>query len=255
VTERERALAFLRGIDERASTRIERFPFGTACLCPELPRVWSRNFVWVEAAIGEEAFPELVREAEALLAGVGLSHCRLVFVDDDSAARTAALLEPSGWRAQADSVMVYRGRTLALPDHPRVQEVEADALRAASAAISRSDPDVRGGEETVQQLLAASDLVTAATNERCFATLVDGSVASCCRLYSDGETGQIEEVGTLPEFRDGGFARAVVSNALRASVASHGLTFLLAADGDWPKRWYARLGFEEVGLLRELLRA
>ncbi len=45
----ERAFAFIRELDRRASSRVERLPFGTAYLRPELPHVWSRNFVSVEA--------------------------------------------------------------------------------------------------------------------------------------------------------------------------------------------------------------
>jgi predicted GNAT family acetyltransferase len=84
--------------------------------------------------------------------------------------------------------------------------------------------------------------------------LVDGAVVSSCRLFSDGATAQIEDVSTLPEFRKRGYSRAVVSKAIGAALESHDLVFLLAADDDWPRRWYERLGFEDAGLLRELLK-
>ena len=32
------------------------------------------------------------------------------------------------------------------------------------------------------------------------------------------------------------------------------LTFLVADEGDWPKEWYARLGFDAIGRRYELLR-
>ena len=255
MSDRERALAFLRAIDDRASTRVEKFRFGTAYFCPELPTVWVRNFIWVEAAVQEDDLPELLREAEERHARAGLGHRRLVFADPDSGDRAAALLGPSGWRVQGDRMMVYRGRAEAItaPSEPQVEEVEHDVLRPGFVAAYREHPDVQS-QETVDHLLKADRLVSQETAERCFARLVDGAVASYCRLYSDGETAQIEDVMTLPAFRKRGYAGAVVTAALRAAVASHDMTFLLAAEDDWPKHWYERLGFEGVGLLRELLR-
>jgi hypothetical protein len=104
VSDRARALAFLRTIDERASTRVEHLRFGTAYLCPELPTVWARNFVWAEAEIDDGELLELVSEAEDLHARAGLAHRRLVFADPGSGSRAAAALGPAGWRVQGDRV-------------------------------------------------------------------------------------------------------------------------------------------------------
>ena len=55
---------------------------------------------------------------------------------------------------------------------------------------------------------------------------------------------QIEDVATLAPYRGRGLARAVVTAALgEALAAGDELVFILADDGDWPKDWYARLGF------------
>lgn len=102
--------------------------------------------------------------------------------------------------------------------------------------------------------MRAEELVAGATNARAFAVLVDGAVVSSCRLFSDGSTAQIEDVATLPEFRKRGYSRAVVSRAITVAVESHDLAFLLAADDNWPRHWYVRIGFEDAGLLPELLR-
>jgi GNAT superfamily N-acetyltransferase len=260
LSDRARALAFLRAIDERASTQVERLRFGTAYLCPELPTVWARNFVWVEGAIAEGDLSELAGEAEELHARAGLAHRRLVFADPGSGGRAAASLGPAGWRVQGDRVMIYRGPAKPRADllaptsvASRVQEVELDLLRPLSITAYSEHPDVQD-PETVEHLLKAEKLVAGATSARGFAWLVDGSVASGCRLFSDGETAQIEDVATLPEFRKLGYSKAVVSRVIAAAVESHDLTFLLAADDDWPRHWYERLGFEDAGLLRELVK-
>src|SRR4030095_3319519 len=102
-------------------------------------------------------------------------------------------------------------------------EVELSALRPLSIAAYTEHPDVRD-PETIEHLLKAEELVAGATTARSFAVLVDGAVVSSCRLFSDGSTAQIEDVATLPEFRQRGYSRAVVSRAITAAVESHDLT-------------------------------
>jgi hypothetical protein len=47
-----------------------------------------------------------------------------------------------------------------------------------------------------------------------------------------------------------------VEAALQASLADgHELTFLVANADDWPRRWYERLGFAEIGERFEIYRA
>ena len=52
---------------------------------------------------------------------------------------------------------------------------------------------------------------------------------------------------TLAAHRRRGYARALVSLALRASLAVNDLTFLVAEGADWPRHFYARMGFDDVG--------
>ena len=90
---------------------------------------------------------------------------------------------------------------------------------------------------------------------RFFAARVDGEIASYCDLYSDGDTGQIEAVMTLEQFRNRGLARATVMRALAASRdAGNDLTFLMALRDDWPKELYRKLGFDEIGQVYEFVR-
>jgi GAF domain-containing protein len=85
---------------------------------------------------------------------------------------------------------------------------------------------------------------------RRFAAIVDGEIAAYCDLYSDGRTGQIESVGTLPEHRNRGLARAVVTKAgEEAGALGCDLVFLVADPKDWPQELYRKLGFDDAGLL------
>ena len=77
---------------------------------------------------------------------------------------------------------------------------------------------------------------------------MDGVDASHATVYSDGRIAQVEDVATLEAYRNRGLARAVVSAAIDAALqAPHELVFIVAADDDWPKQLYARLGFEPIG--------
>ena len=80
-------------------------------------------------------------------------------------------------------------------------------------------------------------------------SFVDGGIASYAGLYLDGTVGQIEDVATLPTYRDRGLARAVVLRAVaEARQAGAELVFLVAAEEDWPKELYRRLGFDAIGV-------
>jgi GNAT superfamily N-acetyltransferase len=53
---------------------------------------------------------------------------------------------------------------------------------------------------------------------------------------------------TDPDARGRGYADAVLARALDlAAAAGCDLVVLEAAAADWPRHWYARRGFEELG--------
>lgn len=248
----ERAFAFLRGIDERASTQVVPFEFGTGYLHPALPDAWSRNFVWVDRDVSDERLEELVAECDRVHRIAGVMHRRLVFSDEPTGLRAATALQPAGWQAPHARVLVHQGGELFAAEDAGVQEVDPGLLAPATLEFARTHPEVRD-EQTAEQLLTAYGVAGRATDERCFALLVDGSVASYCRLYSDGATAQIEDVATLPQDRRRGYAAAVVRRAI-AAAADHDMTFVLALEDDWPRHWYQRLGFRPLGRLPELVR-
>ncbi len=248
----ERALAFLRGIDERASTKVVPFEFGSGYLRPELPDAWSRNFVWVDGQVPDERLDELLAEADRIHRIAGVLHRRLVFSDEPTGLRAAAALQPAGWQAPHARVLVHRGDDRSRADDAQVQEVDPALLAPATLEFARTHPEVKD-EQTAEQLLSAYGVVGRATAERCFAAAVDGSVASYCRLYSDGATAQVEDVATLPQHRKRGYAAAVVRRAIEAA-ADHEMTFVLALDDDWPRHWYERLGFRSLGRITELVK-
>jgi ribosomal protein S18 acetylase RimI-like enzyme len=243
----ERALGFLRAIEDRAATRSVPSGWGTALFHDALPYVYDRNFLRVERDVEAEQLPELLAAADRLQGGTGLVHRRLVF-DSQGCRDHAEALLGAGYQPGGLLVMA----AVREPDRPAQagagREVELRDIEGAKRRFLSGEP-FGGDPETVRQLLANDALLVEVANGRTFAAFDGGQVASYCRLYRDGRVFQIEDVGTLPMLRGRGHARTVVA-AARAAAEEAGaeLVFLTARDDDWPKELYARLGFDPIGV-------
>jgi ribosomal protein S18 acetylase RimI-like enzyme len=251
-----RVNAFLRAADEGASTSVQQFELGIAFFHAQLPRVYDRNFLLITEP-GADA-KALTRAADRLQGHAGLLHRKVVFEDETLGKRVEGALGGGGWEYRRLSIMAYRG---APDDAPAARgeasEVDRLALLPALETMIRMEPWEAGNtdEDVVRQLSAADAALERAVAQRCFARLVDGRVVSSCRLYSDGSIAQIEDVATLPGHRQRGYADAVMAKATIEAAAGHGLVFLTAVDGRWVKRWYERLGFQQIGLRYEATRS
>ena len=102
--------------------------------------------------------------------------------------------------------------------------------------------------QVLEQIFAAKALIGQRVRTRFFAVERDGEVVSYSDLYQDGADAQVEDVGTVPEHRGRGYAKAVVLGAIaEARRAGAEFVCLVADANDWPKVLYGKLGFDEVG--------
>jgi GNAT superfamily N-acetyltransferase len=251
--ELERCIEFITRMADRAAKRKEFSPHGVVLLDPDLSGVWSRNFLFANADLGDASAAELAEEADRLLGEAGARHRKVEVFEEDAGARLEPGFRELGWNAECDVIMV----AMRDPDRPIdtsiVGEVTVDDLVPAWTEGWRSDPDVLG-EEVTRQLVENKRRLGNVVDTRFFASRVDGQVASYCELYSDGSTAQIENVFTLERFRSRGLARATVSRALEeARGGAHDLIFLIADRDDWPRKLYEKLGFDEVGRIWEFI--
>jgi ribosomal protein S18 acetylase RimI-like enzyme len=239
----QRAFDFMTSAD-MAGSRTEPFRFGTAVFTPERPLRYDSNYLLVETVPHDVTAVELAAEADRVQGPAGLPHRLLFFRDARLAERFAPKLAESGWRFERHVLMAHRRPPERDTDTSIVTEVTADVIQAARERQIRSYP--WGTAEVARQLLDAKMHIPVET--RFFAVLVDGDVASYTDLYREGAVAQVEDVATVPEHRERGYASAVVLRAVEeARAAGAELVFLVADAEDWPKELYRRLGFDEIG--------
>lgn len=244
-SELARATAFEEALRDGAAERVVASPLGSAVFNDTLPLVWSLNTLRVERT-GATA-EEIAAEAERLQGEAGLTHRRVVVLDEAEGRGFEEPFNGLGWKTDAYLFMVPRREPHRPVDTSDVAEVEREALAPIRESILREWLH-EAEEEVVRQVGEADRLIAVAGKARHFATVVDGIPVSSTDLYSDGHTAQIEDVGTLPDHRGQGHASAVVMRALEeARAMGHEFIFLSADARDWPKELYRRLGFDGVG--------
>lgn len=242
-----RTIAFERWIASRASTHTERVEVGDVYLNEELPHLWACNFVWLDERAFERSARELAGIAHELLGRAGVPHRRIQVAAEHLSAPAGAELVELGWARTNLLVMSWQGSTAAPPSRQAVEEIQAEDYRSFARCVW-AESDEKDQIAVSEQLADLVELMTAAANARYFVVRAEDEIASGCHLYSDGATGQIEDVATLRAHRGRGYAKAVVRRALNVALATgHDLIFLVADENDWPRTMYEKLGFEAIG--------
>jgi N-acetylglutamate synthase-like GNAT family acetyltransferase len=224
-----RAWAFMRRGDAAGDSE-EPSPLGIAVRDSRLPLRQDSNYLLVERSATAE---EIVAELERL-------ELPIASVQEES-----LLLDESGAEVQHRGVvMVHRGPVPATTRD--AVEVGREALEPLRRARILDQP--WGSPEVADQLLGARAILEERVTVRYFASLEDGKVAAGTDLYLGPPDAQIEDVSTEPELLNRGHGTAVVVTAIAAArEAGADFVFLVADAEDWPKEWYARLGFEPLG--------
>jgi GNAT superfamily N-acetyltransferase len=243
----QRIRDFSHSIEDASATRTVPFNWGTALFNDDFPRSWAHNFLRVDRPTRKLRAAQLVGESERLQRAAGNAHRQVMVEDETTGARLREGFVKRGWHSHRHVVMALASEPDRAPDLAVAEELGFDEVRPLLAALYRSAP-YGDSEETVRQLVERNLLTAAATDVRHFGVRAGDGVVSSCDLYSDGRTAQIEDVNTLEDHRNRGFARAAVSLAVREARRSGCDLIWLEADADdWPRLLYTRLGFEPVG--------
>jgi ribosomal protein S18 acetylase RimI-like enzyme len=226
-----------------AGERRESSLVGTAVFDDAVSKRLDSNFLLVE----REVAPETVRaEAKQF-------RRRMIHVPDSALGeRLAPYFDEQGWLVRRHVVMAQLREPEREADLSLVTEVDEPMLRAARHQVVTGQPWAK--PEIMAELFAGKELIGRRVRARYFAVLLDGEVVSYTDLYQDGADAQIEDVGTLQEHRQRGYASAVVLAAIDAARKDGAeFVFLVADLEDWPKELYRRLGFDELGYFVKLI--
>jgi ribosomal protein S18 acetylase RimI-like enzyme len=248
-----RALEFEHRHNRDTATEVLDLEWGRAYFSLDIPEVWDANHLRVESPTSITAV-ELAAEAERLMSARNLRP-RRAFVDDDRVGtKLAPGFEELGWETGRWVFMVLSGPPDRRVDAGEVTEPGLELVRRGRDEAARG-ADWYEEEKVLEQIRRYHFRLLETARGRDFAIVRDGLAVSFAALYSDGSTAQIEDVGTLERYRGQGLSRAVVQRAIDAAIEDGcDLLFLVADDGDWPKDFYARIGFETVGRIHHFLR-
>ncbi|MFI7127047.1 GNAT family N-acetyltransferase [Nonomuraea sp. NPDC050153] len=257
-----RAVAFQHAFARRRAPREAAVPGGFAVLDDRYPGSHDDNKLIVGAEFGpvpeaygqaRDAAERLLRAADEVLAARG--H-RLVCVDDD---RLGAVLAPTfvaaGYEHETNLIMAFRGPAPSGPPG----SVAAERLSFAELLpVLRRDwrhTLPQAPDEVIDRLARRVEGRLRGADAVSFwgVRASDGEIAARADLYEHAGVAQIESVFTGAEHRGMGHARALMT-ALLAHSAPAELIFLVTDAADWPKDFYAKLGFAEVGRTHAFLR-
>jgi uncharacterized protein (DUF952 family)/GNAT superfamily N-acetyltransferase len=232
----ERAASFDRSLVQRRAVAVLPVVGGVAVLDPRVPSSYEHNALWLTGAVDAET---VIAEADRTMGGC--AHRRAVFDR-----RPPPGL---GWALQELRLMVL-DPTAPTPEPSGEPVVAATSEVMAGlwrVAWRRQLPDV--AEAVIDDLVRREPFADAHVRIVDLAVLdPSGAPVAGAQLRIDGATAAIEAVMTEPHVQHLGYARALLGDAIgRARALDCDVVLLLAAADDWPRHWYARLGFADVG--------
>jgi N-acetylglutamate synthase-like GNAT family acetyltransferase len=247
----ERVTAFRAAFARRQAAEIVELPGAFAVRDPVFSRSQEHNQLIVEAPdVDPEALPGLAVQ------GLGSRRQYLIAVLDEAlGVRATPVLAAVGYERDTELVLARETVGCALPERA-AHRVELAELRAA---VFRQQLEWSPDEDLARQLTdrRTARLRGAAKVLFLAARTPDGEIAAWADLYLDPAAGlaQLEDLVTATPYRGQGHGDSLLATALAlAAVAGIRQLFLTADVSDWPREWYARRGFTELGRNHSFLR-
>jgi len=241
----DRITAFANRFARSQATDVVDLPWGFAVLNTEFPVSHEHNQLIVTAPAPAG---EVLATAETVLGEAGLQH-RYVSVNANELGHALSIdFLAAGYEHERIATMIYARRDIDLPAHP-VQSVSPASLRPALIRDWRlMVPDA--SDEELSELADRTALYDRAAEVTRLAVFAGDEIAAHADLYIDraARIAQIENVVTHPDFRERGYGRALVLDALqRGREVGAEISCLTAGLDDWPYGWYRRLGYIDAG--------
>lgn len=173
---------------------------------------------------------------------------RITVLDPESGERAAPVLAAAGWERQGE-VILTRSTDGCLRPEPAALPVELAGMREA---VLRQQREWIEDEEIARQLTDRRTARLRGAGRVHFLAVRTpaGEVAAWSDLYLEPDVGlaQLEDLVTGSRHRGAGHGDTLLATGL-AMAAEAGIPrlFLLADATDWPRAWYGRRGFTEIG--------
>lgn len=245
-----RIIAFRTAFARRQAATVIEVAGGFAVLDAECAASYDHNKV-ILARLDHPA--DAIATADRVLGGAGLSHRMVVVNDDETGPAGASAFTDAGYHHETSLFMRHTGVAADRPADPslRVEAVAWPVLAPVDRHAWREQMATASDQAIDQLVMRRATRLRGADEVSFFAVRDDaGEIAAHAELYLDraGGIAQIEQVMTLPRHLGRGYARAIMAEGLqRALAAQCDLVFLEADAEDWPRLFYARLGYEPVG--------
>lgn len=245
MTDLERFTKFEHRFARAQATDVVDLPWGFALLQRDFPASHQHNRIVVTSAA---SVTEILATTDEILGEAGLKH-RYVCVDGDALGQALSPdLTAAGFEPETIVSMIHTGVEPQQPSHA-VRAVSLDTLRPALVRDWRIElPDAT--DDVLEQLADRTALYPRGAETTLLAVFDGDEIAARASLFIDPieHLAQFENLVTHQDFRGRGYARALVLDAWRrAQQSGCDAIFLTAASSDWPREWYTRLGFVEVG--------
>ena len=245
-----RARALFSSVRVRRAAEVLDVPGGVAVLDGRFPHSYDDNRLLLSSPVDADT----VESAAGEVAAAAGWHHRPATLDWPGAEDVARELVRRDWDAGELRVMARSAG--AVPGGDRAEVVEQRAVhplweRSWRAELPHAGPEL---DEVVGQLIDREHRNDAVVAVHDLAVREAGRVVAAGQLRIDGATAAIESVITDPAARGRGHGDAVLARAVTlAAEAGCDLVVLEADADDWPRHWYARRGFTDVGCLWQVL--
>ncbi len=247
----QRCITFEREISHKVAEHAEPWRFGTNYSTPSLEYIRDLNFLETVADENANAV-EIAAEAEQVQGQLGLPHRKLRVMDEAWGNELAEDFGRMGWKVDRFVVMAYEGPAAPHPGGHPAKILDPEEYKVVQRrSVIESSPNMV--PKVVDQIVAITDRMAGFSETTFMGVAEDDVLASACEIISDGSTAQIESVFTLEASRRKGLAHSLMAAAIAAASSDHDFIFLVADDEDWPKDFYTRIGFRNVGRYCDLV--
>ena len=246
-----RFFEFEQRLFERLSTRTVPFDHGVGYVDEDYPERYYSSFLLVER-VAEGTARVLDEAAGCILGGAGCRHRQVIVRDERAGERLAPAFEALGYATSWNVAMVHR-RAPDREPHLAVEQLSFSDVEPVIYQMYRDEPG--HSDEAAGRLTDQHGKFERVLGALFFAARVEGQLAGDCELYLSGPDAQVENVGTVEQFRGRGVARSVVLRAVeKAKEAGARRVFIVADQDDRVKDLYERLGFDQIGRTWQFLR-